>query len=276
MTTPDFDAGDDSIDFGDRDRLSDPECETVFAILFPLGFGRHDVLVEIAPAGWERSPLLSVFHPSVEQVHREAVRIHRNVDAFLRARGQSRPEAEPTLEEIRSEWREQPIETNHEVRELVGQCVWDVFSDNHDVIAPDGRVVDIGSFRGAGGFIADLLNRENGERRYGYMDFYLGTIWRSDRADLTAVYAMIFRRLARHGFDWKYTFPRFYAFDPGTSGGAVRETLEQEHERTELHGLLENGRREAIERAKDEPPPRTVHAYRQIYHRDPQGWPPWE
>lgn len=32
---------------------------------------------------------------------------------------------------------------------LLGLCLWDVFSDNHDVIAADGRVVHLGSFRGS-------------------------------------------------------------------------------------------------------------------------------
>ena len=78
---------------------------------------------------------------------------------------------------------------------MVGRALWDVFSDNHDVIAPDGREVHLGSFRAAGDFIADLLNDEVGSRQYGYMDFYMGTIWINDRADLTPVYAMIFPRL---------------------------------------------------------------------------------
>ena len=37
-----------------------------------------------------------------------------------------------------------------EATELVGLCLWDILSDNHDVIEPDGRLADIGSFRGAG------------------------------------------------------------------------------------------------------------------------------
>lgn len=35
---------------------------------------------------------------------------------------------------------------------------WDVFSDNHEVIAADGRVADIGSFRGASAFRAELAD----------------------------------------------------------------------------------------------------------------------
>ena len=58
----------------------------------------------------------------------------------------------------------------------------------------------------AGGFIADELNRQIGESRYDYLDFYMGTIWLSQRADLTPVYEMIFRRLKERMFDWHYRF----------------------------------------------------------------------
>lgn len=264
-------------DLFDRERLSERECETAFAHLFPLGFGGTDVLVEIAPAGWEQSPLVAVFHPSVEQVHREAVRMHRNIRLLTRERT-LREEPPPTLEEIRAEWSDRPIDGHRELRELVGQCLWDVFSDNHEVAAPDGRLVDLGSFRGAGQFIANLLNREIGEDRYDYMAFYLGTMWVSDRADLTPVYATVFRRLSRHGFDWTFTFPRLHAFtfdDPDSPTRDVAAELQRDRERAELRELLDEGHREALERARDEPPPCTVEAYRRVYGCDPRGWPPW-
>jgi hypothetical protein len=265
------------LDSLDPERLSEGECAEVFRRLFPLGLGGEDVLAELAPAGWERSPLLSVFHPSPEQVHRETTRIRRNLRTLSGPLALPEDGPEPTLDDVRATWHDKPVDRDRELRELVGRCVWDVCSDNHDVIAPDGRTVDIGSFRGAGDFIADLLNREIGESRYGYLDFYLGTAWISDRADLTPVYAMFFRRLARQGFEWTYTFPRLYAFDLGGEFGRdVSDTLDADRERGELHALLDDGHRDAIERAKDEPSPPTVAAYRQIYDRDPRGWPPWE
>lgn len=66
----------------DRERLSERDCAAVFAALFPEGLASADVLAEIAPERWERSPLKAVFHPSAEQVYREALRIHRNVERF--------------------------------------------------------------------------------------------------------------------------------------------------------------------------------------------------
>ena len=141
---------DREMDALDRERLSDRESTSLFARLFPCGLASGDVLTELAPGGWERSPLITVFHPSVDQVYREAVRMHRSIERLVGARRATSPRPEPTLEEIRHEWREKPIEVEREVRELVGRCLWDVFSDNHDVVAPDGRLVDIGSLRAAG------------------------------------------------------------------------------------------------------------------------------
>lgn len=112
-----------------------------------------------------------------------------------------------------------------------------------------------------------------------YIDFYLRTAIVCDRADLTPVYTMVFRRLARHGFDWEYTFPRLWAVDFGErddSAADIAAGLEREREQAALREILEQGHREALERAKDQPPPRTVDAYRQVYGHDPHGWPPWE
>jgi len=54
-----------------RDELSERECEAALDRLFPLGPAGEDVSAQLAPEGWARSPLLAVFHPSVEQVYRE-------------------------------------------------------------------------------------------------------------------------------------------------------------------------------------------------------------
>lgn len=271
-----------------RDELSEWECEAALDRLFPLGPGGEDVSAQLAPEGWARSPLLAVFHPSVEQVYREWRRVHRNLAALGR-RDTALPEApEPTLESVRASWEERPAEADREVRELVAMCLWDVFSDNHDVVAPDGRVVHLGSFRGSAGLLAEWLNRRAGETAYDYMDFYLGSLMVHGRADLTPVYRMIFQRLAAHGFDWEYAFPRIHLVDlrplreelaraGGPEAGASwEEEAEREPERAQLEETLETAHREAIEAAKDRPPPETVCAYRQVFGDCPRGWPPWD
>ena len=54
-------------------RLTDAELREFFDRLFPQGFSGSDVLAEIAPEGWEKSPLLACFHPSPEQVLKESL-----------------------------------------------------------------------------------------------------------------------------------------------------------------------------------------------------------
>jgi len=138
-------------DFG-AESYSEAELVAEFERLFPQGFAGPDVLQELAPTGWETSPLAAVFHPTPTQLFEEALRVHRNL-LSLRKPDEPRPvPPPPTLEEVAREYREHPVETVVEVRELVGQCLWDVFSDGHEVVASDGRKLDLGSFRASGGF----------------------------------------------------------------------------------------------------------------------------
>ena len=69
--------------------------------------------------------------------------------------------------------------------EIIGKCLWDIFSDNHEVIAADGRLADTGSFRGSGGFLAQWMDEALGCSNYDYMDFYMGTVWINQRADMS-------------------------------------------------------------------------------------------
>jgi hypothetical protein len=278
----------------DSNMYSDEELASEFDTLFQNRFAGPDVLDELAPAGWEQSPLLAVFHPSVKQVYEESIQFHRNL-ANLRRPDDQRPESpEPIFDEVAREYRGHPIETEREIRELLGQCLWDVFCDNHEVVAPDGRKLDLGSFRAGGGFLAETLNRQIGTEQYDYIDFYMGTAWVAQRADLTPVYQLIFRRLKNRKLDWIYHFPRMYAVDlrplkeamdqkdePDWLDYSPSESLNKEEEEkdrdkglAELRESLDEGHREAIEKALKHPPPATIRAFEAVYGRYPRGWPP--
>lgn len=282
-----------------KERLTDAELHVLFDRLFPQGFAGADVLAETAPDGWEHSTLLACFHPPVERVFQERLQFHRNLEelrAMRRKRegagaGADAPSPEPILGEVGSEYQAKPVRQEEELTELVGQCLWDVFSDNHEVVAADGRVADIGSFRGAGAFLDECLTGDRDTWREGdYLRFYLGTIWIAGRADLTPVYAMIFRRLKTLGADWIYHFPELGLVDltplhadpelPSTSysvSEAAMAELKAQQRRAEVQrfrGDLSDMNARAREEAMDRPPPATVRAYRQVYGRDPRGWPP--
>ncbi|HUT36329.1 MAG TPA: hypothetical protein VNE39_22770 [Planctomycetota bacterium] len=279
----------------ERGRYTEQECQAVPERMFPAGLGSEDILRELAPDGWAGSPLFAVFHPSAERLLEEALAFFRNAQRLSRREGQSeRPE--PTLESVRESHLERPVEPTTECQELVAMCLWDVFSDSHEVIAADGRLVDLGSFRGAAGTLADFVNQHAEAPRYDYIDFYLGTFHVGGRADLTPAYEMIFRRLRSQGLDWVYSFPRLYAvdmrplrealkegedqepewasYDPSKSLAAEQEQREHDAGVQRLRDQLDEGYREAVERAADQPPPETVAAYHSVYGRLPQGWPP--
>jgi hypothetical protein len=189
-----------------------------------------------------------------------------------------------------------PDRTERNIRELVGRCLWDIFSDQHEVIATDGRLIDLGSFRRTGEFLADFLNRRMGRRNYDYMNFYMGTSapWAETQDDLTPIYELIFRRLNARGLDWVYHFPQIHLVDfrplrdaldregkpdwenYSPSDALVKEFEDRQRDReiAEFRDQLEEGRKEAIEEALRHPPPPTVLAFRNVNGHWPQGWPP--
>jgi hypothetical protein len=281
----------------DTERLNRRELEAFFDRLFPNGFAGLDVAGEIAPEGWEQSPLVACFHPSAERVFEEELRIHRNIESLFHVRkhrGDAKthtPLAEPTLEDVCREYQPRPVRAEEELTELVASCLWDVFSDNHDVIVADGRAADIGSFRGASAFLDEYLSRDRRAPWCGgdHMRFYMGTVWISGRADLTPVYAMIFRRLQLLGAEWVYHFPEIgrvdrsglhtqseqpTAYSRSEAAAAELKAQKQHAELERLRADLVASNAQAREAAMDQPPPAKVRAYRQVYCRDPRGWPP--
>lgn len=281
----------------ERPRLTDAELKAFFDWLFPHGFAGADVLAELAPEGWEKSPLLACFHPSPEQAFQEALQMHRNLEGLVRARREHEPDnpeltpkPEPTLEGMRAEWQDTPVKAMEETTELVGLCLWDVFSDNHEVIAADGRVVDIGSFRGAAGFIAERVSGPNEDSwNMDYCQFYMGTIWIGQRADLLPVYRMIFRRLKGLGADWVYHFPEIHVvefpdpadepvppheYSPSEAFAKEQEARERQEKLERFRAELAEGNAQARQEALDRPPRATVRAYQEVFGRDPRGWPP--
>lgn len=69
-----------------NERFTDAELHAFFDRLFPNGFAGPDVLAELAPDGWERSPLLACFHPSVEQKYVERLQFHEGLESLRNAR----------------------------------------------------------------------------------------------------------------------------------------------------------------------------------------------
>src|SRR4051812_41766756 len=97
------------MDDSDEPRFTDDEVRAEFAALFPHGWAGPDVLAELAPEGWAKSPLAAVFHPSAEQVYEERVRMHRNMAALPIRKPDAPPlPPEPTFEEVKAEYGDEP------------------------------------------------------------------------------------------------------------------------------------------------------------------------
>lgn len=282
-----------------KERLTEEECWELFQGLFPNGLDDPCLVRELAPEGWERSPLALVYHPTAKQVYEETLRLRENL---RRLRGKTAPpEEEPsiTLDAFR---REMPVEAPNpaeECADLLGCCLWDVFADNHEVRTAKGALVDLGSFRAAAGFIADVRHRRSRlearlSERSDYMECYLGTWMIRHRADLTPVYELLFRRMQQLGLDWRYVHPRLMLvdlrplhealesenvpeavqYDPTENFWRERREAACDVEVAELRRNLDEAYRESVEHARHDPPPATVRAYRRVYGRFPAGWPP--
>ena len=283
-----------------QNRLTDVAAHALLDRLFPLGVAGPDVLAELAPAGWDQSPLLACFHPSTDQRREESRQFERNLRR-LRALMSRRtgtegaeiaPSAEVTFDANTSQHESTPVRPTEEVTELIGMCLWDVFSDNHEVVTADGRGADIGSFRGASAFLDEHLPTTTATDAWvvgDYLRFYMGTAWIAQRADLEPVYAMIFRRLRACGADWVYHFPRLYLVDLGRrqETGEQRRTYSpneaiaderaeaaREAEISRTRAELDEANDRASEAAMDRRPPTIVIAYRSAFGRNPRGWPP--
>lgn len=277
---------------GARRNHSEKACERLFEHFF---VDADSLVARFAPDGWENSPLLFIFHPTPQQRYREALRFHKNLESLFGKSGRKRKSEPPKLSDF-SDSEPDETDPSREIVEILGMCLWDIFSDNHEVMSTDGMIYDIGSFRGAAGFIAGYINSHFTaiERRYDYLDFYMGSIWVCDRADLLAIYTWIFEQLRRLDCDWKYSFPRIglidfgkpkkqnddegadmLAYDPGKAVEDEIAHQKREQEIARLREELDRIYEQELEEAKDKPPPKTVQAYKIVYGCLPDGWPHW-
>jgi hypothetical protein len=106
-------------------------------------------------------------------------------------------------------------------------------------------------------------------RLYGFLH---GKFLVSERADLTPLYQMIFRRLKDGLLDWRYRFPELCLIEIPSD----RPDGRRSHELEKLRANLEQAHRETMDDLTLGPAPVIVLAYRNIYGVFPLGWPPWE
>lgn len=297
--------------YGDDLSYDEDEAFDFLRKLMPEGFAGSDVMAELVPEGWERSGLVRAFHPTLEQWHEEQVALCERMAEMrqwmkkgCRKRGEAPLEDSdlsqpPALEDSRKEFAEKPVRPEEECRDIVGCVLWEIFSDNHSVIADDGREIDLGSFRGASSTL-DAFDRGEIEEEEGmedwmdvwdrgdHMRFYCGLAFIAGRTDYRPVYELVFRRLKALDADWIYSFPRLGVvrfkkpeepvdlteYSPSEAFAREAKQKEEEAEFERMEAEMEAAYRESVEAAKNKPPPPIVQAYRHVYGRFPSGWPP--
>ncbi len=276
-----------------ENRLTDEECYAFFATLFPRGLQDPHLVETLAPTGWERSSWVRIAHPTHEMVLAERIAFHENIERLSKRREQP-AKPPPTLEDVLSDWYESPIKPLEECGRLLGYALWDIFSDNHDVIHADGRLIDIGSFRGAASFISELYDEGNPDpsqdpvtraMNCDCMDFYMGSAFVANRADFTSLYEFIFHLLKEQGCSWRYEFPRLHlirfdrdiadedhaSYSPSDSFAAAKKSDEDRAAHDRMQQELEK-QAEETKQQLSRSPPSTVVAYRNVYLKDPIDW----
>ena len=106
-----------------KNRFSEEECKEILHSMFPNGVMGNDVLDEIAPDGWDHSPLLTCFHPSVEKVYEECLRTHENLESLTLKRGKQPNPPKPTYDEVKKSYINKPADLNEEIPRLIGMAL---------------------------------------------------------------------------------------------------------------------------------------------------------
>lgn len=273
-------------------QASDESCNALLRHIFG---NLSNLMDRLAPQGWANSPYVLVHHPTPEQRHAEITIMYENLNWLGSKRKANQPDLAPlvvpTLNELRQEQTEKadPIMPLDELLTVFGGCVWSVFSNNHDVVGPDGMVYHLGSFRGTGSFLSKLIGQTYPDAPlFDYMDFYCADVFIERRADVTPVYELIFERVKEQNCDWIYSFPHLHlisfdhlkedaptdpaAYDPNKALAEDAERQQRGAENRKLQDEFDRAAEEAMDEARYSEPPMIIRAYYAAFGRFPRGW----
>lgn len=261
--------------------------ETCLKLLKYIADSPNDIMAILAPNGWKNSPFVNQNPPSALDEYERKLLWHDTFGELFKKMGKE--SAPPILEEIEKEFEEKAKKDNslEEFLDLLGDGIWCIFSNNHDVYDENGLVYHLGSFRGSGSFIADFLNEYfTTDKEFDYMDFYCADMRFEKDETAYPLFLHIFTKLKKANLFWRYAFPKLNIisfekpeadvkpedYDPQK---AIEQELEKENKKKEIEKLraeLDKSYEEAREEAKYKAPPITVRAYFEVYGEWPVGW----
>jgi hypothetical protein len=262
---------------------TDESCEELLKYLCD---SPNQILALIAPEGWENSAYKFIYHPTAQTIFENSLRMHENMSSLFKKKGKEMEP--PTLESIEKELSEKGeiIKPKEEFLDLLGSCLWCIFSNNHEVFDDKG-VYDIGSFRGSGGFIGDFLNKNYpNETTFDYMDFYCADMRFDDDETSLPLFVYLFEKIKSANCDWSYSFPRIgiVSFDKEETvakpedydpNKALEEELANKQKKAEIQEFkdkLDEIYESEMEEAKYKKPPLIIRAYQTVFGKYPQGW----
>lgn len=261
--------------------------ETCTKLIQYIADSPDEIMEILAPNGWENSPFTNHTSPKLLEDYERKLAWHNTFGEIFKKFGKaSEP---PVLSEIEKEFAENASRDNSldEFLDLLGDCLWCIFSNNHDVYDEKGFVYHLGSFRGSGSFIADFFNEHfTTYKTYDYMDFYCADMRIEKDEASYPLFLYIFEKLKKTNLTWRYSFPRLniISFDQPEAEvkpeeynpqKAIEDQLEKDKKQNEIEKLrkeLDKSYEEAREEAKYKAPPITVRAYFEVYGVWPEGW----
>lgn len=244
------------------------------------------LLASIAPNSWRFSSYVNFFHPTPKQQFEEEKALRERLNKLTK---NQTPTESINLNKYQQDDLNNISETE-EFQYVLGLSIYDIFSNNHEVYNNDNQIYDLGSFRESGDFIANFLNNKKPvSKNYGYLDFYMGTIWIKSRANLLPFYEYIFQILKNEKCDWNYCFPKLYLlnmhniettdtettldYKPEKSITEEIERISKGKEIEKFQNELDSSFQKEYEDAKYKPLIPIVQAYKNIYKRLPKGHP---
>jgi hypothetical protein len=162
----------------------------------------------------------------------------------------------------------------------LGDCLWGVFSNNHSVVTQEDVEFNIGSWRGAGGFIADFINKHIHKKSFDYLHFYLGhsNYFDSTHAEAKAGFQFVFSKLKAFDFDWHYEYPSMGVVDFSQQDESdleaydSTEKVEKEIAKQNLADALDTINHERKKEIMNAPTPPIIIAYANVFGKYPEGW----
>lgn len=264
--------------------LPDDICKSLLSDLFRS----IPALLEIvSPDGFKNSELVKVYHPTPEQQYRE-YRFSQLRSIKLGRLFKKPFKIEPTksYDEFLKAIKPDPIKEEYEIASIFGDCIWDIFSNNHTVLNGQNESYHLGSWRGSGSFIADIINDLEiaPDSTFDYMDFYMGSFVAQERADLTGVYEFIFKKLKEQELDWEYSFPQLGIIDferdeqksdppeKYNPNQAIKDKIDRNEKKKAVNKLQDDFDR-MYENARYKKPSQEVLAYFNVFGHWPKGHP---